>query len=186
MLSDVAQLKVYSVYLAVLFNRMSDAVESASLYLLKNLNGTIMKKLSFLVFFLASLLISLSASASIFKSLDDNGKVQYTQTPPMDRPSEEIKSVTGTSQPVAPPPQTTKGESTKAIVEPENKEGTKVEIVDKKELEKYCIDLKESYRVLQEHNRTSYMKDGEVVTMPYEEKQKRMDELQQKINEYCK
>lgn len=145
-----------------------------------------MKKLSFLVLLLATLLVSLSASASIYKWLDDNGKVQYTQTPPMDRPSEEIKSVTGSNQPVAPPPKTTSDASTKAVVEPESQEGTKVEIIDKKDLAKYCIDLKESYRVLQEHNRTSYMKDGEVVAMPYEEKKKRMDELQQKINEYCK
>jgi hypothetical protein len=144
-----------------------------------------MKKLSFLALFLATLLVSLSASASIYKWLDDNGKVQYTQTPPMDRPSEEIKSVTGTSQPVA-PPKPAKDESTKAVVEPEGEQGTTVEIIDKKDLNKYCADVKESYRVLQEHNRTSYIKDGEVVAMPYEEKKRRMDELQQKMNEYCK
>ncbi len=144
-----------------------------------------MKKLTFLALLLATLLVSLSASASIYKWLDDNGKVQYTQTPPMDRPSEEIKSVTGSSQPVA-PARSTKDDSSKAVVEPEGEQGTTVEIIDKKDLEKYCADVRESYRVLQEHNRTSYIKDGEVVAMPYEEKKRRMDELQKKINEYCK
>lgn len=145
-----------------------------------------MKNLSLLAVFLTALLFSLTATASIYKWVDDNGRVQYTQTPPMDRPSEEIKGVKGSSQPVAPTRKPVEDSSDKKVMKSESEQGTRIEVVDEKELASYCNDLRESYRVLQEHNRASVMEDGKVRAMPYEEKKKNMDEIQQKIDQYCK
>lgn len=143
--------------------------------------------------FLSATLLAPTASAEIYKWTDANGEVQYSQVPPPGGvKSEEIQ---GAPPPLEDAPDTT-GESLQEQVDAMNEDLAEQEKAEKKEAlgkeiddayERNCTTATNNLAKLQEGGRKRYlMPDGQVTHLTEEQRQQRINEAKDQIDEFCK
>lgn len=143
--------------------------------------------------FLSATLLAPMAGAEIYKWTDANGEVQYSQVPPPSGvDSEEIQGA-------LPPPEDspdTAGESLQEQVDAMNEDLAEQEKVEKKEAlrkeiddayERNCTTATNNLAKLQEGGRKRYLTpDGQVTHLTEEQRQQRINEAKDQIDEFCK
>jgi hypothetical protein len=141
---------------------------------------------------LSSALLITPASAEIYKWTDANGEVQYSQIPPPNGiKSEEIQS--------APPPTDnpdTTSDTLQEQVDAMNEDIAEQEIEEKKDAlakqiddayESNCTTATNNLAKLQEGGRKRYLTpDGKVTRLTEEQRQQRINEAKNQIDEFCK
>jgi uncharacterized protein YjdB len=128
----------------------------------------------------------MGAMAEVYKWTDDNGRIQYTQTPPMDRPSETISSkslqpASGTKDTPRPLPTT----DNKVEVKDLKNKDQEISIVDTDKLKEYCAQQKQSLELLMNTKRISVMEGGEATNISEADKEAKIRKIQENINKYC-
>jgi hypothetical protein len=140
--------------------------------------------------FFASLLFCLTSSADIYKWVDENGQVHYTQQAPADKTAKQIKT---------PPPPPLDTENSQKQVDDLIRRQQEAEAQKKQEKaerreraqeakakKENCQTARTSYqRVKDNPGRRMMKEDGSVVYPTKEERQQTLDGLQKQINEFC-
>jgi len=134
--------------------------------------------------------VSAEKDSAIYKWTDDGGVVQYSQTPPPDRPSERMRR--------APPPPEDPGavqgklqERVKAMEErqaaqEDAADKSKKEEEIKKIVKKNCDTARKNLANLQLGGPRAYRTaDGQVKRLTEEERQARIEEANKQIEEFC-
>ena len=145
------------------------------------------KRLTQTLFLLATLLAIPASQADVYKWYDDDGKVQYTQTPPMDRPSVRIRTSAGSTS--TPARDTVSQPAGKAAAPDQtaNREADEgpIEVIDSDKLEAYCAKQRRNLETLQNTKRIS-VRDGDTVReLSEEEKQARIARIRKNLETYC-
>lgn len=141
---------------------------------------------SLLLIVLTSLSGLTAVQADVYKWLDDNGKVQFTQTPPMDRPSVRIKTSSNiTSTPASVP--AGKADDQQPTTEGKNGHGDEgpMEVIDSEKLEQYCAQQHKSLATLENTKRISVKEGDRVRELSEAEKQARIERIRKNIATYC-
>lgn len=139
---------------------------------------------------LLSLLISFSASAEIFKWVDENGQTHYSQSPPESGEAETI------DVPPPPPiaPESDNNEVDALIEKQQADEQAELEAQEKAEQEAEreaqlatnCQVATDNLRGYQNNpGRRVIDEDGNAARLSEEERQQKIQELQDKIDLYC-
>ncbi len=143
----------------------------------------------------AVLVVMTSASSAagehgIYKWVDDNGTVHYSQTPPPDGKAQELKPAPGPAD----DPAAISGKLRKQVDEMEERLTEKREgAADAQqwaEIQKLrrenCANARANLDKLQQGGNRAYRTpDGEVVRLTEEERQRRIDETNRQIQENC-
>jgi len=141
---------------------------------------------------LSAALLQTPATAEIYKWTDDNGKTHYSQVPPPGKiETEEIK---GAPPPADDPDKITEQLQNEVDAMDETvtrQEGEASEKSLRKEInaayEKNCTTSKNNLAKLQEGGKRRYKTaDGQVMHFSEEERQKRINEAKDQIDEFCK
>ena len=127
----------------------------------------------------------------VYKWVDENGVTQYTQTPP---PKGDFVGVKDPVKPAIAPEEAKKQlqERVDAFQKRRDDTGKAREEAEKKKTEddKKLADCEKSKKNLANFKANSRIrftdKDGSVTVMPEEERQKKMQEMQDNINTLCK
>jgi len=139
-----------------------------------------------------TLLCSLSflAQAEIYKWTDENGQVHYTQQPPADRPAEHI----------APPPppaiapekaqqqleELIESQEAEAAAEAERQQAQQEAQAAEQIREENCQTARNNLQQYQDNPGRRVMNaDGEVTRPTEEERQAKITEFQQQVDEFC-
>jgi len=141
---------------------------------------------------LSSALLIPPASAEIYKWTDANGETQYSQIPPLHGVKSE--KIQGASPP-ADNPDTTSN-TLQEQVDTMNKDIAEQEIEEKKDnlrteiddaYERNCTTATNNLAKLQEGGRKRYLTpDGKVTHLSEEQRQQRINEAKDQIDEFCK
>jgi hypothetical protein len=139
-----------------------------------------------LVLFFLLMLASMNAFAEVYKWTDDKGGIQYTQTPPMDRPSQLIssKSLQPSVAP-APPVEPLPSESNKVEVKDLKNKDQEIEVMDTDKLKKYCADQQKNLELLMDTKRISIMEDGKATNISEADKEAKIKQIQENLNKFC-
>ncbi|MFP4251557.1 MAG: DUF4124 domain-containing protein [Guyparkeria sp.] len=127
-------------------------------------------------------------AATIYKSVDERGNVQFSQTPPKDRPSEEVDAV-GTPEPNEPP----KIDESPSEEEPESSEGdpsdpaTETKVVDREKARETCRQAREQRESVANSGNQLMVRDedGKYQPMSEEQRKERLKRLDAIIEEAC-
>lgn len=130
------------------------------------------------------------AQAEIYKWTDENGQIHYTQQPPIDRPTEQIKA------PPPPPidPEKAQQNLEELIESQQTKEAAEAERQQAKKDAKAAQKLREENCQTARNNLEQYRNnpgrrvmnaDGEVTRPTEEQRQEKIIEFQQKVDEFC-
>jgi hypothetical protein len=132
------------------------------------------------------MLASMNAFAEVYKWTDDKGGIQYTQTPPMDRPSQLIssKSLQPSVAP-APPVEPLPSESNKVEVKDLKNKDQEIEVMDTDKLKKYCADQQKNLELLMDTKRISIMEDGKATNISEADKEAKIKQIQENLNKFC-
>ena len=139
-----------------------------------------------LVVFFALISLSTGAWAEVYKWTDDKGGIQYTQTPPMDRPSQLIgaKSLQPSVAP-APPVEPLPSDPGQVEVKDLKNKDQEISVMDTDKLKKYCADQKKNLELLINTKRISLMEDGKPTNISEADKEAQIKKYQENINKYC-
>ncbi|MFN2381669.1 MAG: DUF4124 domain-containing protein [Guyparkeria sp.] len=129
-----------------------------------------------------------AGAATIYKSVDEHGNVQFSQTPPKDRPSEEIDA-RGAAEPSQPP-------SVETPPSEEEAEGgendpadpaTETKVVDREKARETCQQAREQREsVANDGNQLMVQgEDGKYQPMSDEQRAERLERLDAIIEEAC-
>jgi hypothetical protein len=127
------------------------------------------------------------AQAQIYKWVDDNGNIQYTQTPPTDREVEVIRGDRTQGRPVTADfslkqPGVGEEVEVKDVKDPDGE----VTVIDTDKLEQYCAEQRHSLEVTERTKRISVMgDDGKISNISDAEKQKKIDNIKANLQKYC-
>lgn len=133
------------------------------------------------------LTISLSANAQIYKWVDDNGNIQYSQTPPMDRDAQVIRGdhTKGT-------PLTTefslKDKNVEGDIEVKDmkSESGEVSVIDTEKLKEYCAQQRQNLQVTENTKRMSVLgEDGKITNISDKDKEAKIQEIRANLQKYC-
>ncbi len=150
---------------------------------------SILKRLIQSLVLLATMAAIPAVLADVFKWYDDAGKVQYTQTPPMDRPSVRIRTSSGSTS--TPARDTTPAKAAAAEPAPADQPDDKtadegpIEVIDSDKLEAYCEKQRRSLDTLQNTKRISVREGNTVRELSEAEKQARIARIRKNLETYC-
>ncbi|MFV1972589.1 MAG: DUF4124 domain-containing protein [Thiohalobacterales bacterium] len=131
----------------------------------------------------------------IFKWIDDNGAVHYTQVPPQDREYETLKQVGAPGTAPAEKPASVRSDLQKQVEAMDKAQEERAEAKNQMEQQdrirerrkKNCeISNRNLANLHQTGNRIFMTPDGEVMRLTDEERQRRIDEANRQIEENCK
>ncbi len=143
-------------------------------------------------------LLSLTVGAQVYRWVDKDGKVQYSdQPPPPGAGKAEATRITsstpssGSGGTPAPPakgaPGKDAGDKAKAKAEPDNAAKAEADAQKKRETAEFCDNARGEVRQLQNGNRLSVTSpDGEVRFIEDDERASRIARLQKQIADTCK
>jgi hypothetical protein len=129
----------------------------------------------------------LSANAQIYKWVDDNGNIQYTQTPPTDRDSIVIRGDHTQGRPVAhdftlKQPGVGEEVEVKDVKDPQGE----VSVIDTEKLKQYCAQQRHNLEVTQNTKRMSVLgEDGKITNISDKDKQAKIDSIKANLQKYC-
>jgi hypothetical protein len=144
-----------------------------------------------LIIGILALLAAQPALAKTYKWVDENGVTQYTQTPP---PKGDFKGVKDPVKPAISPEEAKRQlqERVDAFEKRRDDSGKARQEAEKKKSEEGkkqadCEKSRKNLATFQENSRIKFTdKDGNVTIMPEEERQKKMQEIQDNIKKLCK
>lgn len=141
---------------------------------------------------LSAALLQSPARGEMYKWTNAAGEVQYTQTPPPGGIKTEV--IQGAPPPADDPDKITEKlqneveamDETRASQEKASKEKSLRQEIDAA-YEKNCISSRNNLATLQEGGRKRYLTpDGQVIRLSEEERQQRINEAKDQIDEFCK
>ncbi len=144
-----------------------------------------MMKLSLITCLL--LTFSLNAyAAEIYKWMDEEGKIHYSQTPPDGVEAEAIKPDRTQARPLT-QEFTIKqpGVQGEVDVKDMKDDSGEVTVIDTDKLETYCAEQRRNLSVLQNTRRISVMEDGKSTNISYKDKEQKIQNIQKNLQEYC-
>jgi hypothetical protein len=135
-------------------------------------------------------------ASGYYKWVDDQGVIHYSQSPPANRPAEELPvpgPATGEATPAqgAPPAQQAPGEASQPQEEAESPatpaDADQQQAESQAIGEQVCNDLRDQLARLERYTRL-YQRDdqGNVTWLTQEERQQRIDETKKQLSELCK
>lgn len=127
-----------------------------------------------------------ASAATVYKSVDEKGNVQYSQTPPKDRPSE----VLDTGDTVTPPETERTVKDDAGTGAPEDKAvdpATEVKVVDREQARETCRQAREQRESIADSGNQLMVQDDEGKYQPMSEEQRaeRLKRLDAIIEEAC-
>ncbi len=136
-----------------------------------------------------SLLLALSSStmaAQVYKWVDAQGITHFSAQPPQGQTAQTLNTVTPPPKPVA--AESDASENSKSLVDQEKIDRKVKQQVAEQEAERkrYCETLQTNLAQLQNNPRVRVEENGEVRRLKEEERQSRIAETKQKIEENCK
>ena len=135
-----------------------------------------------------SVLLALSSStmaAQVYKWVDAQGITHFSAQPPQGQAAQTLNTVTPPPKPAAEPDAS---ESSASLVDQEKIDRKVKQQVAEQEAERkrYCETLQTNLAQLQNNPRVRVEENGEVRRLKEEERQSRIAETKQKIEENCK
>jgi hypothetical protein len=135
--------------------------------------------------------IHAASKDTIYKWVDDNGEVHYTQVPPQNREYETLKQA---SAPADDPDRIRSGLKEQVDAMDKAQEERKEEVKDaeqwsniQKRRRENCEIAKKNLANLHQGGNKAFMTpDGEVIRLTDDERQRRIDEANKQIEENCK
>ncbi|MHB1371940.1 MAG: DUF4124 domain-containing protein [Pseudomonadaceae bacterium] len=136
-----------------------------------------------------SLLLALSSStmaAQVYKWVDAQGITHFSAQPPQGQTAQTLNTVTPPPKPVA--AESDASENSESLVDQEQIDRKVKQQVAEQEAERkrYCETLQTNLAQLQNNPRVRVEENGEVRRLKEEERQSRIAETKQKIEENCK
>ncbi len=136
-----------------------------------------------------SLLLALSSStmaAQVYKWVDAQGITHFSAQPPQGQAAQTLNTVTPPPKPVA--AESDASENSESLVDQEKIDRKVKQQVAEQEAERkrYCETLQTNLAQLQNNPRVRVEENGEVRRLKEEERQSRIAETKQKIEENCK
>lgn len=136
-----------------------------------------------------SLLLALSSStmaAQVYKWVDAQGITHFSAQPPQGQAAQTLNTVTPPPKPVA--VESDASENSESLVDQEQIDRKVKQQVAEQEAERkrYCETLQTNLAQLQNNPRVRVEENGEVRRLKEEERQSRIAETKQKIEENCK
>lgn len=136
-----------------------------------------------------SLLLALSSStmaAQVYKWVDAQGITHFSAQPPQGQTAQTLNTVTPPPKPVA--AESDASENSESLVAQEKIDRKVKQQVAEQEAERkrYCETLQTNLAQLQNNPRVRVEENGEVRRLKEEERQSRIAETKQKIEENCK
>ncbi|CAM5453227.1 DUF4124 domain-containing protein [Stutzerimonas degradans] len=136
-----------------------------------------------------SLLLALSSStmaAQVYKWVDAQGITHFSAQPPQGQTAQTLNTVTPPPKPVA--AESDASENSESLVDQEKIDRKVKQQVAEQEAERkrYCETLQTNLAQLQNNPRVRVEENGEVRRLKEEERQSRIAETKQKIEENCK
>ncbi|MFW6021255.1 MAG: DUF4124 domain-containing protein [Guyparkeria sp.] len=136
----------------------------------------------------AALTTSPANADAIYKSVDERGNVQFSQTPPKDRPSEEVDAI-GAPEPSEPPAV----EESETEDEPESEErdpadpSTEAKAVDREKARETCRQAREQRESVANSDKQLMVQDedGKYQPMSEDQRKERLKRLDAIIEEAC-
>ncbi|MCL7752036.1 DUF4124 domain-containing protein [Guyparkeria hydrothermalis] len=125
-------------------------------------------------------------AATIYKSVDERGNVQFSQTPPKDRPSETIEA--GGSPPApSVSAETARDEETPAAGDRAADPATEVKVVDREKARETCRQAREQREAVANSGNQLMVQDEDGKYQPMSEAQRseRLERLDAIIEEAC-
>ncbi len=130
-----------------------------------------------------------SEASTIYKSVDERGNVQFSQTPPRDRPSEELEAGGSEQKPSSDAP-AVETEADDAELEEGDKASdpaTEVKVVDRDKARETCQQAREQREAVVESGNQLMVQDEDGKYQPMTEAQRteRLERLDAIIEEAC-
>lgn len=126
-----------------------------------------------------------AVAATIYKSVDEQGVVQFSQTPPRDRPSEAIEAGESSAAPAAPAEATRDEEppSDDRATDP----ATEIKVVDREKARETCRRAREQREAVADAGNRLMVQDEDGRYQPMSEAQRseRLERLDAIIEEAC-
>ncbi len=138
--------------------------------------------------FMLTFFVGTAGAATIYKSVDDKGNVEYSQTPPRDRPSEAVEAGGSTSE----SSEQASGVEDEETAEPEEEDkasdpSTDVKVVDREKARETCRQAREQREAVADDDKQMMVQDeeGKYRPMTEEQRSKRLERLDAIIEESC-
>lgn len=137
--------------------------------------------------FMLTFFVGTAGAATIYKSVDDKGNVEYSQTPPRDRPSEAVEAGGSTSE----SSEQASGVEDEETAEPEEDKAsdpsTDVKVVDREKARETCRQAREQREAVADDDKQMMVQDeeGKYRPMTEEQRSKRLERLDAIIEESC-
>lgn len=128
-------------------------------------------------------------AATIYKSVDERGNVQFSQTPPKDRPSEELEAGGSVDKPSSDAPAVEAEDDNPAAEEVDNASdpAKEVKVVDREKARETCRQAREQREAVAESGNQLMVQDeaGKYQPMSEDQRAERLERLDAIIEEAC-
>jgi len=135
------------------------------------------------------LILSAPGFAGMYKWTDSSGQVHYTDSPPPDQKSQALNpqtaTPTGTDEAKAKLDKQVEEQNKRLAEEKKKEELAKKKALVKAQREQQCATLRNSLQLYLTKRRVSKNQDGEMVEVPYEERLKEIENIQEQMKKVC-
>jgi hypothetical protein len=138
---------------------------------------------------LIALMVSGPSLAGMYKWTDSSGQVHYTDSPPVDQKAKALNPRTAT--PTGAEAEKSKMDkqieefNQRQAEEQEKEELAKKNALEKKQREQQCVTLRNNLQLYLTKRRVAKNDNGEVVEVPYEQRLKEIENIQEQMKKVC-
>ena len=136
-----------------------------------------------------ALIVSGHSQAGMYKWTDSSGQVHYTDSPPVDQKAKALNPRTAT--PTGAETQKSKLDkqleefNQRQAEEKEKEELARKKALEKKQREQQCAALRKNLQLYLTKRRVAKNENGEVVEVPYEQRLKEIEKIQDQMKKVC-
>ena len=138
---------------------------------------------------LLGLILSAPGFAGMYKWTDSSGQVHYTDSPPPDQKSQALNpqtaTPTGVDEEKAKLDKRIEEQNKRLAEEKEKEELAKKKALEKQQREQQCAALRKNLQLYLTKRRVAKNQDGEMVEVPYEQRLKEIEDIQEQIKKVC-
>jgi hypothetical protein len=142
-----------------------------------------------LLLILIALMVSGPSLAGMYKWTDSSGQVHYTDSPPADQKAKALNPATAT--PTGAEVEKSKQDkqleefNKRQAEEKEKEELARKKALEKKQREQQCATLRKNLQLYLTKRRVAKNENGVVVEVPYEERLKEIENIQDQMKKVC-
>ena len=142
-----------------------------------------------LLVILIALMVSGPSLAGMYKWTDSSGQVHYTDSPPVDKKAKALNPRTAT--PTGAEAEKSKMDkqieefNKRQAEEQKQAELARKKALEKKQREQQCVTLRNNLQLYLTKRRVAKNDSGEVVEVPYEQRLKEIEKIQEQMKEVC-